>query len=253
MKSRIVFGLLTITMLAVAAGCAPTNVQQQPPQRMTTTQMQRPDLVLVYDFAVSPDEVKLDTGLSADIMQKYQEHKGSSRTAEELKVGHRVADALAEELVKKIRSYGLWAERAFSTPYGNAKDLLIKGQLLSIDEGNRTERVTIGLGAGRTSVQANVQVYELTPQGMKEVDTLRGAAKSGRKPGMGEMMGIGAIAGHLLASTVVSGALAGATEMTSATVEADAKRLAEKIAQELGKFFVDKGWIPPDAVKRSHF
>lgn len=40
----------------------------------------------------------------------------------------------------------------------NEKDLMVKGQLLSTDEGNRTERVVIGLGAGRTSVQANVQV-----------------------------------------------------------------------------------------------
>jgi len=247
MKSKIRFGLLTFIMLAVAAGCAPTKVQQKD---MTVTRLPRPDRILVYDFAVSPDEVKLDTGLSADIMHKYEEHKGTSRTAEEIKVGHKVADALAEELVKKIRSYGLMAERAFGLPSGKGKILMVKGQLLSIDEGNRTERVAIGLGAGRTSVQANVQVYELTAQGMQQVDTLRGTAKSGGKPGMAEMMGVGAIAGHLLASTVVSGALAGGTEMTSATVEADGKRLAENIAQDLGQFFIDQAWIPPDAVKK---
>ena len=247
MKQRIKFGLLIFFALAVAVGCAPTSVQQE---NMAVAQLTRPSLILVYDFAVSPDEVKLDKGLSADIMQKYEKHKGMTRTAEEIKVGHKVADALAEELVKKIRSYGLMAERGFGLPHGNAKDLLIKGQLLSIDEGNRTERVAIGLGAGRTSVQANVQVYEMTPEGKKEVDTLRGTAKSGAKPGMGEMMGMGAIAGHLLTSTLVSGVVAGHSEMTSATVEADAKRLADKIAANLGKFFVDQGWIPPEAVKK---
>ena len=30
----------------------------------------RPDRILVYDFAVSPDEVKLDTGLSAEIAKE---------------------------------------------------------------------------------------------------------------------------------------------------------------------------------------
>ena len=248
MKSGIKFGLLSLILPALAAGCAPTNVQQQ---QMTVSQLPRPDLILVYDFAVSPEEVQLDTGLSADLMQKYQEYKGTSRTAEEIKVGHKVADALAQELVDKIRSYGLWAERAFGYPRGKGKVLMVKGQLLSIDEGNRTERVAIGLGAGRTSVQANVQVYELTPQGMQQVDTLRGTAKSGGKPGMAEMMGVGAIAGHLLASTLVSGVVAGASEMTSATVESDGKRLADKIAADLGNFFIDQGWIPPDAVKKS--
>jgi hypothetical protein len=248
MQGKIKSGLLTFIVLAIAFGCAPTNVQQE---KMTLTQLPRPDLILVYDFAVSPAEVELDSGLSAELMQKYQEHKGSSRTAEEIKVGHKVADAVAEELVKKIRSYGLWAERAFGLPYGKGKVLMVKGQFLTIDEGNRTERVAIGFGAGRTDVQANVQVYELTPQGMKQVDDLRGTAESGRKPGMAEMMGVGAIAGHLLASTVISGTLSGATEMTSATVEADGKRLADKIATDLGNFFIDQAWIPPDAVKRS--
>jgi hypothetical protein len=79
---------------------------------------------------------------------------------------------------------------------------------------------------------------------------MRGTAKSGRKPGMAEMMGAGSIAGHLLTSTVVSGLVAGGSEMTSATVEADGKRLAENVAQELGKFFVDRDWIPPEAVKK---
>jgi hypothetical protein len=248
MKSGIKFGILALMILFVAAGCAPTNVQQE---TITAAKLPRPDHILVYDFAVTPQEVELDKGLSADLMQKYREHKGTSRSAEEIKVGHKVADALAEELVKKIRSYGLMAERAFGLPSADGKVLMVKGQLLSIDEGNRTERVAIGLGAGRTSVQANVQVYEMTPKGKQEVDSLRGTAKSGRKPGMGEMMGLGAIAGHLLASTVVSGALSAGTEMTSATVEADGKRLAEDIAKDLGKFFVDQGWIPPEAMKKS--
>jgi hypothetical protein len=41
--------------------------------------------------------------------------------------------------------------------------------------------------------------------------------------------------------------------MTSATVEADGKRLADKIAVDLGNFFVNQAWIPPDAVKKSFF
>ena len=250
MKSGIGFAILASIMMAMAVGCAPTNVQQQ---STTLTQLPRPDVILVYDFAVSPDEVKLDTGLSAELMQKYAQYKGASPTAQEIKLGHKVVEAVADELVKKIRSYGLWAERGFGYPYGRGKVLMVKGQFVSIDQGNRTERVAVGLGAGRSDVQANVQVYELTPQGLKEVDTLRGTAKSGYKPGMAEMMGAGAIAGHLLMSTVVSGAVAGVSEMTSATVEADGKRLADKIAVDLGNFFVNQAWIPPDAVKKSFF
>jgi hypothetical protein len=66
---------------------------------------------------------------------------------------------------------------------------------------------------------------------------------------MAEMMGVGAIAGHVLTSTVVSGAVAGGTEMTSATVEADGRRLAKNVAKELGQFFVAQQWVPASAVK----
>ena len=250
MKSGLKLGWLFFVALAIATGCAPTNVQQQ---GMTLTQLPRPDVILVYDFAVSPDEVRLDTGLSAEMMQKYAQYKGASPTAQEIKLGHKVAEAVADELVKKIRSYGLWAERGFGYPYGKGKVLMVKGQFVSIDQGNRTERVAVGLGAGRSDVQANVQVYELTPQGLQQVDSMRADAKSGYKPGMAEMMGAGAIAGHLLMSTVVSGAVAGVSEMTSATVEADGKRMADKIAVDLGSFFVNQAWIPPDAVKKSFF
>ena len=42
--------------------------------------------------------------------------QNTNRTPEELKVGHTVAYVVADELVKKIQSYGLWAERAMGTP-----------------------------------------------------------------------------------------------------------------------------------------
>jgi len=248
MKRFTALGVAAGIFLAMVVGCAPTQVQ---PIRMDADRLPKPDLILVYDFAVSPDEVHLDEGLSAELKQKYEQHKGQSRSAQEIKIGHKVADAVAEELVKNIRAQGLWAQRGFAPPHGNRQMLVIKGQFLTIDEGNRTERVTIGLGTGRTDVQANVQLYEVTREGLKKLETLRGDSKSGYKPGMAEMMGVGAVAGHLLTSTVVSGVLAGGSEMTVATVQADGKRLADKIASELGQYFVDQGWIPPEALKKS--
>jgi hypothetical protein len=121
--------------------------------------------------------------------------------------------------------------------------MLIKGQFLSIDEGNRTERVLVGLGTGRTSVQANVQLYELTAQGMTKIDSLRADAKSGYKPGMALMLGVGGLAGNLVTSAVVSGVTTTGSEMSWATVDADGKRLANNVAKNLGQFFVAQGWI----------
>ena len=121
--------------------------------------------------------------------------------------------------------------------------MLIKGQFLSIDEGNRTERVLLGLGTGRTSVQANVQLYELTAQGMTTIDRLQADAKSGYKPGMGLMLGVGGLAGNLVTSAVISGVTTTGSELSWATVDADGKRLANNVAKNLGQYFVAQGWI----------
>lgn len=126
---------------------------------------------------------------------------------------------------------------------------MIKGQLVSIDEGNRTERVLIGLGTGRTSVEAHVQVYDLTPEGMRKVETLQADAKSGYKPGMALMLGVGAAAGTIATTAVVSSGLTAGSELSWATVDADGKRLAKNVAKKVGEYFVFQGWIPPGAVQ----
>ncbi len=236
--------LLTLTLLAA---CAPTNVQQT---SASTASEPRPDHILVYDFAVSPDEVKLDEGLSAEIKQRYEHAENTSaRTPQELKVGHTVAYVVADELVKKIQSYGLWAERAMGNPSRRGNTLIIKGQFLTIDEGNRLERVAIGFAAGRTDVQADVQVFELTAAGQTEVESMKASGESASKPGMAEMMGVGLLTHHLLTSTLVSGTVAGVSEAKFDTVEDDGRRLADKIAADLGQYFVSQGWIPAGAVK----
>ena len=229
--------------LLLAASCGPTKVKTA---EEYTGKLPRPDRILVYDFAASPDEVKLDTGLSAEIARAVE---GKPRTADELKIGHAVAGALAKELVREIQGFGLPAERAAGIPPTSGNILLVQGQLVSVDEGNRTERVVIGLGAGRTDVKAHVQVYEITAEGKQKVEQMQADAKSGRKPGMAEMMGVGALAGHLLTSTAVSGAVSASGEASWETVEADAKRLAKDVAKELGQFFVAQEWISASAVK----
>jgi hypothetical protein len=247
-RLRLATGLMTALALALLAGCAPTNVQQT---SENTGSLPRPDLILVYDFAVSPDEVELDETLADKIKQRYEHLSNTNPTPEELQVGHTVAYVVADELVKKIRSYGLWAERAMGQPYRRGNTLVIKGQFLSIDEGNRAERVLIGFSAGRTDVQADVQVYELTAAGKQQVEDLTSSGESASKPGMAEMMGVGLLTHHLLTSALVSGTVAGVSEAKFDTVEDDGRRMADKIGANLGQYFVSQGWIPPGAVKSS--
>jgi hypothetical protein len=226
--------VIALLIIGMASACASTDV------RTVTTDLSgplpRPDRVLVYDFVVSPEEVQLDRGISAEAVEAA---KGTPRTEQEIATGREVASALSKHLVKEIRKLGLDAERAAGRIQQENNDLAIGGHFLSIDEGNRTERAVIGLGAGRTDVRAEVLLYQ---NGLL-LEQLETDAKSGDKLGMAETMGAGAAAGNLAASAVVSAGMAGASEAFGANVEADAARTAKKLAKHLEEFFVRKGWI----------
>jgi hypothetical protein len=225
--------------LALLAACTSAQSTMETAGEM----LPRPLVVIVDTFAASPDEVQLDEGLSTEIEQAMKANRGTSRTDQELQAGHQVADAIADKLVVEIRDTGLSAERGSAVPAGTQNALLIKGQLVSIDEGNRTERVVIGLGAGRSDVQAHVQVYEVTPGGRQLVDQIEVDAKSGLTPGMAESMGVGGVTGHLAVAAAVGGGLHVVDESIGANVVADADRAAKGIAKQLSALFAQEGWV----------
>jgi hypothetical protein len=229
---------LALAGLAAVAACTSAQGQMETADRT----LPRPQVVVVDSFAVSPDEVKLDEGLSTEIEQAVRERRGTSRTQQEVQAGRQVADAIADKLVVEIRDMGLRAERGRAVPAGTRTALLVKGQLVSVDEGNRTERVIVGLGAGRSDVRSQVQVYEVTPAGSRLVDTIEVDAKSGLTPGMAESMGVGGLAGHLVLATVVGGGVHVASEARGADVVADADRAAKGIAKQLSALFAHEGW-----------
>jgi len=233
-------GRASLLALVTGLGCASTDVT------MTSQYggaLPRPERILIFPFATSPEEVQLDWSPTVVGAWKLE---GVSAGAERQKVAHSVAQALAQKLVSKVQALGLPAELATGdVPAPSGSTLAISGQFLSIDEGSRAERVVIGLGAGRSEVRTAVQVAELFPGGRRLVDQFEVDAKSGRKPGAAETMGAGAAAGHLAVSAAVSAAGSVASEAFGDDVEADAERTAAKIAATLQSLFERQGWIAP--------
>jgi hypothetical protein len=235
-------GALFGALVSVAA-CAPTTVQTEQDYRGAA--LPRPDRVVVYDFAVRADEVKLDEGVSARLISSYQ---SASRSEQERTAGRQVARAISKKIVEEVTRLGLYAELAQATipPYRD-NVVQIKGQILSIDEGNRTERNLIGLGAGRTEVEADAQILYLargaaTP---RVLESMEAVAKSGRKPGMAETLGVGAAGGHLVGAALVGTGAAAGSEIYGANVEADGDRMGKQIAEHLAPLFARQGWIEP--------
>lgn len=226
--------------LFFAAACGSTNA---------TTQAQyggaapRPARIVVYPFATSPADVKLDD--SPTVVAAWKMH-GLSASDERSEVAKAVRDAIAANLVTKIQEMGLPAERYAGQDVNDGRPTLaITGHLFSIDEGSRAARITVGLGAGRSSVHAAVQVTEVLAEGSRLLTEYDVLAQSGRRPGAAETLGVGAAAGTLATAAVVTGAATVGSEAFGDDVDADAKRAAEKIAKLLRGYFVQQGWVAP--------
>jgi hypothetical protein len=148
-----------------------------------------------------------------------------------------------------LRGYGLPAELA-GAYQGPGTALLVRGQIVGIDQGNRTRRVLIGLGAGRSSVTADTQLYYLfAPQAPPRFLTAyEGEANSGRMPGAVGTIGAGAAAQRLETSAALTGGAHAYGESRKATDTAEADSLANVVAYQIGQFAVRQGWVSSSAV-----
>jgi hypothetical protein len=223
-----------MALLCSLGACATTVTQTA--NYASSTPMPRPGRILVTNFYVDPQAVQLDEGVGPRVMRTLQPGAASPSPARE------VQDAIAEALVDDIRKMGLPAERvAPGTPL-KPNDILVQGEILKIDEGNRTRRLTLGFGAGRSSVEAKVQVYYGRDDGQPQLlQTYDADANSGRKPGMG-IGTASAVAGGSLAPVAVSGAMGVHGEKQG--VAGEGQHLGDRIADNLGGLFVQQGWIP---------
>ena len=115
---------------------------------------------------------------------------------------------------------------------------------MRIDQGDRSMRTIIGFGLGASQVRAHVQIYQGTGASMRLVAEGDTVTKSNLKPGLGPMLGLGAVTGGLAVAGAVGGTTTIANEAILATVQTDAKRTAEQIAQRI------EDMIPPGKTQK---
>ena len=217
------------------SGCAGARVEVAQP---VPSEVPQPDFIIVERFAVSPEDVKLDRGLSAQALRGVQER---ALTDEERRVGAAVATVMEEETVRLLRAAGIPAYVDSYAPTATRTTALLQGQLLSVDEGDRTQRVWLGFGLGGSRLQMKVQVR----QGEVVVTEGEVQTTSSLKPGLLTSLGVGAATGSLAVAAAIGGGTAVASEALLVSVEADAKRAAKAVADRLIQAYKDRGWLRP--------
>jgi hypothetical protein len=202
---------------------------------------------VVTDFAITPDQVRLDSGVRAEFLRA---ESGQPMSALEMQAARVAQAALDDTLAAQLASYGLPVQRLPAGAVPPPGTLLVQGQIISVNEGNRTRRRLIGLGAGKSSVSADAQLYYVTdPMQPRFLKSFTGTADSGRMPGGAETMGAGAAADRLTTSAAMTGAAHAGTEERRDSDQSNADKLAQALARQIGTFAAGQGWIQASAVR----
>ena len=123
-----------LIVVCITISCASSDVTARR-EYAGGKQLQKPDRIIVYNFAATPDEIPADAVISG-----YYKKHDTPQTAEQIKVGKELGRIVAVELVKEIRKMGMPAEHAGKEPAAGIGDLLIKGAFVSMDEGSQLKR-----------------------------------------------------------------------------------------------------------------
>jgi hypothetical protein len=223
-------------LVVFLVGCASSTITAR--QEYTGEKIARPDHILVYDFAATSADVPPDSTMAG----QYAEHD-TPQTEEQISKGRQVGAKIAQVLVEEIRGMGLPAERASDLNRPQIGDLVIRGYILSIDEGSATKRVAIGFGSGASHLKTTVEGFLMTDRGLRRLGSGTEEAGGSKSPGTAVAVA-GAVATANPAGLIVSSAMKVHGEVSgSSTVEGRAEQTAKEIAKELQKKFKEQGWI----------
>jgi hypothetical protein len=206
MHRRLLWRMAVISALwldLAIVGCATETVK---PTFPTASGLPQPDRILVYDFAVTPGEAALQGVVGSGL-----ESQGA-QSAEDIRVGRALGKAVSENLVSELRSRGIDALAAATAAAPGETTALIRGRFMrSGPSGN----YVVGFALGAGEARARIQIFQGAGLDRRLVSEAESVSPSSLKPG----------------------ATAGVA------VEADAKRIAQALAERVAAYYRSQGWL----------
>jgi Domain of unknown function (DUF4410) len=145
----------------------------------TAPAAQRP--VYVRDFLFDAQNLKPDQGIlggrGGPVGRLLQNLKPSEDPAAKAR---QFVELLSNTIVSGLNNAGIFASRLEPGAFTPSAGLLVGGEFLEVDEGNRMRRAMVGFGAGSEEVKVQVEVYDLTKDPNSPF-LVYGAGEEGRK------------------------------------------------------------------------
>lgn len=228
--------LIFLSALFVFTVNAGTKVTER--DEIVVEKIPKPAHIWVYDFSATASDIPKESALAGQI----SDHD-SPQTEEQVATGRKLGAEIAAELVKRINAMGLAAKRPVAGTKPQINDLVIRGHLVSMEEGSEKKRVFIGFGSGQSELKAAVEGFQMTADGLRKLGTGETDSTAGKTPGVA-VGALSLIATHNPIGLIVSTGVKVYDEKTgSDKLGGRAKDTADKIAGVLKQRFQEQGWI----------
>jgi hypothetical protein len=165
------------------------------------------------------------------------------QTAEQIATGRELGAGIAAQLLDQIRAMGMPAMQALPGTRPMVNDLVIRGYLLSVKEGNAAKRVAIDFGSGASELHTLVEGFQMTAQGPRKLGS--GTVDSGGSKSPGAALGVATFlaSGNPVGLIVGSAMKVHGEASGKSKIEGRADATAKEIADVLKKRFQEQGWI----------
>ena len=226
--------------LLVGAGCQSSSTgnssaavpgSQTASKAVTTdaTLAVKPRPVVVHDFAFDVAHLSTEQGPMSGREGPAKRILGNIRPEEApAEKAVRLAGLLSETIAKELTALKIPATREPQGTSWPATGLVVRGEFLEVDEGNRLKRAVVGFSAGASEALVQVEVYDLAQN--REKPILVYGTGTGSKPAPG---GIVSMNPYAMAAKYV---------LSRKATEKDVRNLGKQIAKDLAQ--VEAGGVP---------
>lgn len=177
--------LALATIVAIFAG----DPTAQAATKSTPSEPTRESVVIyVADFELDTANLKTDSAapsappkLPGFLGKVLPPPPGSAKDPQEL--AREIVDLMSKSLVKELTKAGLNARRLAPGEAVPSSGWLVRGKFTRVDQGNQLERAVLGLGKGKTDLQVQADIVNLSQDAIAQSGTVKAAASSAKTPG----------------------------------------------------------------------
>jgi hypothetical protein len=188
----------------------------------------RPDKILVYDLVP-------DTDIQVDKSQRLRPRHLIAGDENPDAIAKKSEGTFSEELAKKLAKTGIPVQHVTADTAPSDNSLMVQGTFVSLREGDKTQRVTVGMGLGSAQVQTKIDVRLKTSSEAVLVSQFQTETTTAKNVGAAVPVAAGLNPAGVATKSVVTDRRKTLNHIVSKTADASAK--------EIMKLMADQGWI----------